>query len=329
MMRVAGISLLLAFFLDAPQTATAASLQVLWRAPVGTVEPGVFYRFATCPDGATVVVNSNGRMVLVNGSGAVILTRDLDSITGASAAHCSTDGAIFIAANGWLRSFRWTGTDIDPERSLWIAGLTNQLLVTPTGQIYALGVAKLGARRVNLRQFRVSDGSLIAAPDIGRALRTNSGLFDDLATNGVLLWLAAQRSVLLFPPNPFEVWRFNDKGAVVGAKALVAAADFETAPPPASLQPQWRFVDKVIGAASLPSGELVVQIAPMPGPNKDRFGWRYGYLQIMDQNLNPEASIEPQERLGMLSGSDVDGDLYFVNLIVQSQGFVVKARLSK
>jgi hypothetical protein len=175
-------------FVIAAQFAAGTDLQVVWPAPVGTVESDTVYRFATCPNGTTVVVNSSGRLVLVSGAGAVTFTREMDSIIGASAASCSTDGAVFIAAKGWLRSFRWTGTDIVAERSLWIAGLTNQLLVAPTGQIYTLGFAKLGNRHVNLRQFRASDGALIGAPEVGRAVRNSSVLFDDLATNGVLLW---------------------------------------------------------------------------------------------------------------------------------------------
>lgn len=323
----AKISVFLTSFLPVAQSAAAASLQVVWRTPVGTVEDGVFYRFATCPDGNTVVVNSSGRLVVVSGTGVVTFTRDLDSIAGASAAHCSKDGTLFIAAKGWLRPFRWTGTDVVPERSLWIAGLTNQLLVTPTGQIYTLGVAKLGTRHVNLRQFRASDGSLIAAPEVGRALRTTASLFDDLATNGLLLWTAAHRVVLFFPPNPFEVWRFDEKGAVAGAKAPTAFAEFETAPAPASVQPRWNYVDKVIGAAPLPSGDLVVQIAPMPSLNRDRFGWRYGYLQVMDSNFDPKSVVELHERLGMLSGADANGNLYFVNLIVGSQGLISRVHL--
>jgi hypothetical protein len=86
----------------------------------------------------------------------------------------------------------------------------------------------------------------------------------------------------------------------VGAKPVAAPAKFEAAPPPASVQPRWNYVDKVIGAAALPSGDLVVQIAPMPGPNQDRFGWKYGYLQVIDPNFDPKFVIEPHERIGML-----------------------------
>jgi hypothetical protein len=67
----------------------------------------------------------------------------------------------------------------------------------------------------------------------------------------------------------------------------------------------------------------------MPGPNQDRFGWKYGYLQVIDPNFDPKFVIEPHERIGMLSGADANGDLYFVNLIVGEQGFVSKVRLSK
>ncbi len=309
--------------------AQSATLAVDWRVSIGPIEQRVPYRAATCPNGTTVVVNASGRVVTVNSAGAVSSRQELFTpAEGVSAVACSQTNRIYMTADGWLRSFDISGAGlVGAGEPVWIAGLTNQLAVTASAQTYALGLAKVGNSHVALRLFE-ADGSLRRTPAVGPELRSGIS-FNDLALNGVLL--PHRDGIVFIPASPLEAWILDRDGKATLHKGLAGDGKFvndSKAEIDVIGGPRAMRFDRVLSGATLPQGRILLHIAPLRGDSNGRYGWKYGYLMILDSNLDTVSTLLPPERVGMLSGAAADGTLYFVDLRANEGGSVVRARIA-
>jgi hypothetical protein len=282
------------------------ALEVVSRIRLGEL-PEAIYRASVCPGDLVLITNDRGDVTIVDGrAGDIVYRATLAELSGAVGNACDEGGRLYISASpGLVRVYTFSsGRQLIAERTLETQGSRNRLLAV-NGQLYIVGLARVGTTHVFLRRFKLPEGVFLGSPRIELPIRVGDR-FNLLATEGVLFWHAARKQVVYLPANPLSFWRLDTDGSVtaverpnLGGFVNVAAGSLETALATYGQQ------DRVKGAAALPDGSVVVQAVTRSAG---------GVLQMFDRDFRPLASGIPlPAELGYLVGAGGDGALYFAD----------------
>jgi hypothetical protein len=263
---------------------------------------------------------------VTDGEGSILLNRRLEELAGATASTCDPSGRLLSVSEGWLKVFDVSG-QADPPliRKHWIAGGPSRLMATPDGDLYVVGMAAVGGKHVFLRRFRLSDGEFLGIPQVDLPFKSAAG-FNSFAINGGLVWNDRKQEAAFFAANPAKLWRMKGEGRAHATLPQSLAFRDAQVDPENYGQGNWQSHDWIRNATQLADGRIVAQVfrgRDNPPPEGETFA----YLFVLNPEYEVVADRVPQEFMGLLSGSDDAGNLYFVDLLVNSGGTVIKARL--
>ncbi|MCB1019748.1 MAG: hypothetical protein KDC27_07450 [Acidobacteria bacterium] len=303
----------------------------MWRKQtLHPVTARALYRFDTCSNGLTYITSNNGDFLAIGSDGSFLADSHEDELADTTAMACDPPGRLLAVTKGWLKIF-----DIDPHAKLtlsarhWIAGGPGRLFASPDGDVYVVGLAVQDGRHVFLRRFRLSDGEFLGVPDVRMPFSVQDGL-NSFAVNGSMAWNAGKSEAVYVAANPALVWRLRgDTLAGVSEPDVV----FENAEWSQGRAPMggWQNHDAIRTIAALPDGSFVAQVFRGKG-NPPPAGESFAYLFVLDEDYastSAKISLPAEPFLGMLSGADSDGNLYFVDLKVDSVAKVNKVRLPR
>lgn len=305
-------------------------LEIVWRkSTLHPVAVRTLYRFATCPDGLTLTTSTNGDFLAVDSDGIVRADRQEEDLTHTTASTCDPEGRLIVLTEGWLKSFNVSDqADLELIWQRRIGGGPGRLTATPNGNLYVVGMASHQGRHVFLRRFRLDDEEFVEIPDVGIVFSRQAG-FNSFAVNGSVTWNAHNGEALFAAANPATLWRLRP-GAEAEPVSLSQLAFQDAANLPDDYRAfNWQTHDWIRNLASLPDGRVVAQVFRGRG-NPPPDGESFAYLFILDEDyrtVTGKLALAPQPFLGLFSGVDTAGNLYFVDLAVNSVATVTKARL--
>jgi len=287
------------------------------------------YRFATCPNGLTLITNTNGDLLAVDAQGVLQADRRIDELADVTASTCDSSGRFLVASEGWLRIFNVSEhADLELAAKHWIAGGPSRLMATPEGGLYVVGMAFQDGQHVFLRRFRLSDGQFLGVPQVQLPFKSAAG-FNSFAVNGVLAWNRAKEEAVFAAANPAKLWRMKGDGSAHAVLPQAVAFRNAEVPPEDYGRRGWQDHDWIRNMAALPDGRIVAQVFRGRG-NPPPDGESFAYFFVLNQDyetVTEKIPVEADEFSGLLSGADSDGNLYFVDLEVGSVAKVTKARL--
>jgi hypothetical protein len=192
------------------------------------------------------------------------------------------------------------------------------------------GLAKVGDTHVFLRRFSLLDGRRLDLPAINLPLQLGR-YFNQLLLNGSLIWDSNRQEVTYVPGNPFEFWRLHPHTGNVDVKRPSLSRFRQVASPAINSMPPlgWERFDRVVNVTRLPGGRVVAHFTR--GHDRSEppdMQASHSDLEMFDSQLNPSAAtIAIPPRIGLLAGSDAQGNLYFVALDRLAGAIVTKLRL--
>lgn len=310
-----------------PSFAETPRVEVVWRKQsLQPVAARTIYRFATCPSGLTLVTNMDGDFLAIDSAGEVRADRRDEQLFDVTASTCDPFGRLIVVSQGWLKVFEVSGeTNLQLSMERKIGGGPSRLMATPNGDLYAVGLASVQGRHVFLRRFRLSDGEFLDVPDVDIPFAGLGG-FNGFAVNGCLSWNAQKQEAAFFAANPGELWRLRNDGTTLAVRPQGLAFRGSQVVPEQYRRRDWQADDWIRNAVTLPDGRIVAQVfrgKSNPPPS----GKSFAYLFVLDSEYRTLAHHVPYEFMGLLSGADDEGNLYFVDLLVNNAGTATKARL--
>lgn len=287
---------------------------VEWVTPIGTATSRGTYKFALCPDDATIVLAAPGVLYRIDGTGDIVTTAATTGVEDTRSIDCSDVVRLLsVAADRTMHV-----VELDPHT---LAELRRVRLDTDNGSV-AHGVRVLGGTpHLLLPSFTGPP----LAPIVGNAIGAGFGLRLERAGRRsavvpsfvpVFYRDASQRFVLL-QTDGYSIVEFDAAGHLKGTwyrdDADFARVNAPLVPSP--YQPE----EFVSGAAMAPDGRLAVQVVKR---SRDSFAT---YIEVLSPTYEVLATWVPP-RKGMLFGWDGQGRLYFGYANVSSGSNVWTAR---
>jgi hypothetical protein len=325
------VSLFPASLMPASALASGYHLEVVRQITTGAAQERGIHRIAACPDGTAVITHSGGAVTVIGREGAIRFSSPkLEPFTQVTASTCDSSNRLWVGGGGSVRQFEFSPSS-EPRllQTLNVPGGVNRLLIAGD-RMYVLGLMRMGADYVILRQFSLSSGALIGAIPVDLPVWSGKTV-NQLVLNGSL-FLSGQ-GLVYTPANPFQFWRFDDGKQLEVKHPLIDGftnADLDAlragpAPPPRSLD--WAF-----NAVPLPDGRVVVQFIKGNEWEKPAGSTQaVNFLAVFDSKLNLVASGIPVDEIGpgaLLIGADSSGILYLSNLSPFLSSSLVQVRLA-
>jgi hypothetical protein len=280
---------------------TGGGLVTDWRVDASPSAESEAAIAAVCPDGTLYLISRRGDTSTIDRHGNIVRHQNVGVFQRVDAAACGPGDTLYLAGRV-PKATRDSLAFVERDRAKYtiaaVVGLnlveTQSMVVVRKDMIALAGFGQAGSLPLH---FAAPTGKVLLSFGEGGGPMEPA---DRALVDGFLLWSNELQHLLFVSLELAEIQVYDAQGNAVTVKAFGLNR-------PAAFQ--WEAqerIDEVAGATLLPNGEMLIQALSEASP-----GPAHLVLCLFNRDFDQVYS-EPRNDLGLVSGSDTEGGIYFV-----------------